>query len=58
MTDKQIAERAVQIAARIMQRAGLCRYEDATKCRKALLPSERARCAFSIHDLLYKEVLQ
>ena len=41
MTDKQIAARAVQIAARIMHRAGLCRYDDATKCRKVLLPSER-----------------
>lgn len=41
MTDKQIAARAVQIAARIMQREGLCRYDDATKCRKVLLPSER-----------------
>lgn len=41
MTDKQIAARAVQIAARIMQQAGLCRYDDATKCRKVLLPSER-----------------
>lgn len=40
MTDKQIAARAVQIAARIMHRAGLCRYDDATKCRKVLLPSE------------------
>ncbi len=41
MTDEQIAVRAVKIAARIMQREGLCRYEDATKCRKVLLPSER-----------------
>lgn len=41
MTDKQIAARTAQIAARIMQRAGLCRYENATKCRKVLLPSER-----------------
>ncbi len=41
MTDKQIAARAVQIAARIMHRAGLCRYDDATKCRKVLLQSER-----------------
>ena len=41
MTEKQIAARAVQIAARIMHRAGLCRYDDATKCRKVLLPSER-----------------
>ena len=41
MTDKQIAARAVQIAARIMHRAGLCRYDDTTKCRKVLLPSER-----------------
>lgn len=41
MTDKQIAARAVQIAARIMLQAGLCRYDDATKCRKVLLPSGR-----------------
>lgn len=28
------ARRAVHIAAVIMQAAGLCRYDDATKCRR------------------------
>lgn len=32
---KETAEaRAVKIAAKIMQAAGLCRYESATKCRR------------------------
>ena len=41
ITQDKINDRAVKIAAKIMQREGLCRYDNATKCRKVLLPSER-----------------
>lgn len=36
----KINERSVKIAARIMVRAGLCRYESPTKCRKVFEPNE------------------
>lgn len=29
-----VENRAVKIAAKIMQAAGLCRYDDVTKCRR------------------------
>lgn len=40
VTKDKINERAVKIAARIMVRAGLCRYESPTKCRKVFEPNE------------------
>ena len=45
-TDQTVEKRAVEIAAVIMVRAGLCRYNIVDKCRKASYVSERdcARC--------------
>lgn len=40
ITKSAINERAVKIAAIIMVRAGLCRYESPTKCRKMFEPNE------------------
>ena len=40
ITKSAINERAVKIAARIMVRAGLCRYESPTQCRKVFEPNE------------------
>lgn len=36
----KINERAVKIAAKVMMRAGLCRYDSPTQCRKVLIPNE------------------
>ncbi len=33
-TANRVEKRAVKIAARIMQAAGLCRYDDVSKCRR------------------------
>ena len=45
-TEQTVEKRAVEIAAMIMVRAGLCRYNIVDKCRKASYVSERdcARC--------------
>lgn len=45
-TAPTVEKRAVEIAAVIMARAGLCRYSSYDKCRKASFVSERdcARC--------------
>jgi hypothetical protein len=45
-TEQTVEKRAVEIAAVIMVRAGLCRYSTFDKCRKASFVSERdcARC--------------
>jgi hypothetical protein len=43
---KTIERRAVDIAATVMYRAGLCRYDSPVKCRKTEIPNECAciRC--------------
>ena len=45
-TDQAVEKWAVEIAAVIMARAGLCRYNIVDKCRKASFVSERdcTRC--------------
>ena len=45
-TEQTVEKRAVEIAAVIMVRAGLCRYSSYDKCRKASFVSERdcTRC--------------
>lgn len=40
ITKDKVNERAVKIAAKVMMRAGLCRFDTPTKCRKVLEPSE------------------
>lgn len=35
MTRESVERRAVKIAARVMQAAGLCRYDSPAKCRRA-----------------------
>ncbi len=40
-----VEKRALKIAAKIMYRAGLCRYDSPLKCRKALVGAETCeRC--------------
>ncbi len=39
ITNSAINERAVKIAARIMQAAGLCSFDNPMKCRKTWPPS-------------------
>lgn len=43
---ESIERRAVHIAAVVMQRAGLCRYDNPFKCRRVDVPDERicVRC--------------
>ena len=45
-TEQTVEKRAVEIAAVIMARAGLCRYSSYDKCRRLGLVSERdcTRC--------------
>ena len=40
ITKDKVNERAVRIAAKVMMRAGLCRYDSPMKCRKVLEPNE------------------
>ncbi len=42
--------RAVKIAAKVMQAAGLCRYDDVSKCRKLFV--NEAACAACIRSWL------
>lgn len=39
--NQQVLRRAVKIAARVLNAAGLCRYEDAAKCRRVWPPDEK-----------------
>lgn len=39
MKNETVESRAVTIAAKIMQAAGLCKYEDYSKCRKVHPPT-------------------
>ncbi len=39
ITKEKINERAVKIAAQIMEKLGLCRYDNVMKCRKVLPPT-------------------
>lgn len=40
ITKDKVNERAVKIAAKVMMRAGLCRYDSPTQCRKTFMPNE------------------
>lgn len=51
ITQDKINDRAVKIAAKIMQQAGMCRYGSASKCRKVYPPST-ADCAGCIKRFL------
>lgn len=48
--EETVETRAVKIAARIMQAAGLCRLEDPMECRK--VPADEGVCDKCIEDWL------
>lgn len=52
-----VESRAVTIAAKIMQAAGLCRYEDPAMCRRAHIP-EPADCDKCIRKWLIRKAQQ
>lgn len=39
--NQQVLRRAVKIAARVLNAAGLCRYDDPAKCRRVWPPEEK-----------------
>lgn len=40
-TKETVERRAVKIAARVLNAAGLCRYDDPAKCRRVWPPEEK-----------------
>ena len=54
---KSVERRAVHIAAVIMQRDGLCRYESPTDCKK-VYPPDDAGCARCIESWLLSKARQ
>lgn len=54
ITKSAINERAVKIAAIIMARAGICRYDSPMKCRKVFITNE-GDCIGCIKRALLRE---